>query len=184
MATSAGSAALQHTLRDDATPGQLVAIFIDGAEGRRPASPTEVVGAAVTTCIEIADGMLDGRDVTSTLHELSIAAAEWARADTPLDAVLRGVHEGVRLVVGLTFAHTPSGDRETLIDGFRVAMTIADRLCATVTQSYATTPCDASTTPPDSTRRECPSAPRRGQRTRPPKRRGPEGYKLWPIPPS
>ncbi|APE36634.1 hypothetical protein BOX37_24955 [Nocardia mangyaensis] len=133
-------------------PGQLVATLIDSTEALPPPH-AETVGAAVTTCIAIADGMLDGRNVTSVLRDLSVAAAQWARAGTPLDAVLREVHEGVRLVVGLTFAHTPSRDRETLIDGFRVAMTIADLLCATVTQSYSAAPCDASTSSQDSIRR-------------------------------
>ncbi|MDO3645393.1 hypothetical protein [Nocardia mangyaensis] len=153
MALSSGSAALRHTLRDEAMPGQLVATLIDSTEALQPPPHAETVGAAVATCIAIADGMLDGRNVTSVLRDLSVAAAQWARAGTPLDVVLRGVHEGVRLVVGLTFAHAPSGDRETLIDGFRVAMTIADRLCTTVAQSYAAVPCDASTSSPDSTRR-------------------------------
>ncbi|MEV0549033.1 helix-turn-helix domain-containing protein [Nocardia salmonicida] len=80
--------------------------------------------------------MLEGSDITHELGELAIIAAGLAGEGVPIDLALHGFHEGIRLVVGQMFVQYQDCTRETVIDGFQIAMTISDQLCMTVAHAY------------------------------------------------
>ncbi|MFD9548375.1 PucR family transcriptional regulator [Nocardia salmonicida] len=80
--------------------------------------------------------MLEGSDITPELGELAIIAAGLAGEGVPIDLVLHGFHEGIRIVVGQMFVQYRDCTRETVIDGFQIAMTISDQLCMTVAHAY------------------------------------------------
>ncbi|WP_243654919.1 PucR family transcriptional regulator [Nocardia alba] len=118
---------------------QLVSHFIDEVAtcDISPGTPMATNLAAITrTSLEIAQAMLEGRDIAHELGELANIAVEWAREGVPIDPVLHGFHEGVRIIVGQLFDQYQDCTRETLIDGFRIAMTINDQLCTTVAHAY------------------------------------------------
>ncbi|MFD4440193.1 PucR family transcriptional regulator [Nocardia sp. NPDC058519] len=118
---------------------QLVTHFIDDVAqcDVSPGTPMASRIVAITRIsLEIAQGMLEGRDVTHELGELAIIAAGLACDSVPIDLVLHGFHEGVRIVVGQLFVQYLDCTRETVIDGFQIAMAINDQLCMTVTHAY------------------------------------------------
>lgn len=119
--------------------GTLVGHFVDTVATCRTL-PGDAISGDVTTvtrlCLEIVGGMLDGRDETERLNRLSVAAAGWAREGVPVDAILHAFHEGFRLAFDAVFDGAGDGDRTSLIDGFRRAVTISDQLCTTVTLAY------------------------------------------------
>ncbi|MGW6421968.1 PucR family transcriptional regulator [Nocardia sp. NPDC055053] len=119
--------------------GTLVGHFVDTVATCRTL-PGDAISGDVTTvtrlCLEIVGGMLDGRDETERLNRLSVAAAGWAREGVPIDTILHAFHEGFRLALDTVFDGVGDGDRASLIDGFRRAVTMSDQLCTTVTLAY------------------------------------------------
>ena len=118
---------------------QLVTHFIDNVAtcNLPPGTPIAACLAAITqTSLEIAQGILEGRDVADRLEGLAIVAAELAHEGVPIDIVLHGLRESIRIVLGQTFVQDQDWTHDTLIDGFQIAMTISDQLCMTVTHAY------------------------------------------------
>ncbi|MGW5918772.1 PucR family transcriptional regulator [Nocardia fluminea] len=92
--------------------------------------------AIIRVSLAIAQGMSQGRDVADELGELATLAAELACDSVPIDLVLRGFHEGVRIVVGQLFVQYQDCPRDAVIDGFQIAMAINEQLCTTVAHAY------------------------------------------------
>ncbi len=140
MTIPSDNAAWRPTLHDVASlTDQLVIHFIDDVATYdiSPGTPIATrLGAITRASLEVAQGMLEGRDITHELGELAIIAAGLAGEGVPIDLVLHGFHEGIRLVVGQMFVQYQDCTRETVIDGFQIAMTISDQLCMTVAHAY------------------------------------------------
>ncbi|MFG2442513.1 PucR family transcriptional regulator [Nocardia fluminea] len=100
--------------------------------------------AITRVCLAIAQGMSQGRDVAHELDELATNAAELACDNVPIDFVLRGFHEGVRIVVGQLFVQYQDCPRDAVIDGFQIAMAVNAQLCTTVAHAYIGEHDDAS----------------------------------------
>ncbi|WKG12017.1 helix-turn-helix domain-containing protein [Nocardia sp. PE-7] len=140
MAIPSENAVWLRTLHDVASlTDQLVLHFIDDVATYdiSPGTPIATSLVAITRAsLEVAQGMLEGNDVTHELGELAIIAAGLAGEGVPIDLVLHGFHEGMRIVVGQMFLQYQDCTRETVIDGFQIAMTISDQLCMTVAHAY------------------------------------------------
>ncbi|WP_405145390.1 helix-turn-helix domain-containing protein [Nocardia salmonicida] len=140
MTIPSDNAAWRRTLHDVASlTDQLVIHFIDDVATYdiSPGTPIATrLGAITRTSLQVAQGMLEGSDITHELGELAIIAAGLAGEGVPIDLVLHGFHEGIRLVVGQMFVQYQDCTRETVIDGFQIAMTISDQLCMTVAHAY------------------------------------------------
>ncbi|MFJ4657159.1 PucR family transcriptional regulator [Nocardia sp. NPDC088792] len=55
------------------------------------------VTAVTRTCLELAHGVLEGRDVTAKIERLQRAGADWAREGIPIGTIHRAVHDGFAL---------------------------------------------------------------------------------------
>ncbi|UGT44737.1 helix-turn-helix domain-containing protein [Nocardia yamanashiensis] len=52
------------------------------------------VTVVTRTCLELATGVLEGRDVTAKIERLQRAGADWAREGIPIGTIHRAVHDG------------------------------------------------------------------------------------------
>jgi hypothetical protein len=140
MTIPSDNAEWRQSLHDVASlTDQIVTHFIDDVAqcDISPGTPMAARLVAITRLsLEIAQGILTGRDIAYDLGELAIIAAGLAGDSVPIDLVLRGFHEGVRIVADQVFVQFPDCTREAVIDGFQIAMTINDQLCTTVTHAY------------------------------------------------
>ncbi|AYF79246.1 PucR family transcriptional regulator [Nocardia yunnanensis] len=55
------------------------------------------VTAVTRTCLELAAGVLEGRDVAAKIERLQRAGADWAREGIPIGTIHRAVHDGFAL---------------------------------------------------------------------------------------
>ncbi|PKV98186.1 PucR-like helix-turn-helix protein [Nocardia fluminea] len=86
--------------------------------------------------LEIAQEMLDGRDVTDSLKELAILASGSACDGVPIDLILHSFHEGLQILMSGMFVRDQDCTREAVLDGFQFALTISDQLCMIVAHAY------------------------------------------------
>lgn len=72
------------------------------------------VTAVTRTCIELAAGVLEGRDVSAKIQRLQRAGADWAREGIPIGAIHRAVHDGFALAFDLIVEGTGPQDHARL----------------------------------------------------------------------
>lgn len=95
------AAPISGPLRDARTlSNTLVAHFADNV-ARCGTLPGDALRGEVTTvtrtCLELAAGVLEGRDVSAKIERLQRAGADWAREGIPIGTIHRAVHDGFAL---------------------------------------------------------------------------------------
>ncbi|MVU80994.1 PucR family transcriptional regulator [Nocardia sp. ET3-3] len=100
-AETAAAAPISDPLRDVRTLSTaLVAHFAEHV-ARCGTLPGDALRGEVTTvtrtCLELAAGVLEGRDVSAKIERLQRAGADWAREGIPIGTIHRAVHDGFAL---------------------------------------------------------------------------------------
>ncbi|UGT44880.1 helix-turn-helix domain-containing protein [Nocardia yamanashiensis] len=102
--------------------------------------PGDVISGDVTAvtrvCLELAVGMLDGRDLPEKTGRLAEAAAGWAREGVPIDTVLHSIHEGFKIGLDRVVSDATMRDYDSLIGGAKLVVTLLDTINATVARAY------------------------------------------------
>ncbi|WP_067573725.1 PucR family transcriptional regulator [Nocardia acidivorans] len=105
-------------------------------------------------CLELAVGMLDGKDLPEKTKRLEEAAAQWAREGIPIDTIHHAIHEGFKIGSDLVMANamsrhlrqdSPNGDAELVIaaadmdnilGGAAMVVELLDRMTCAVSLAY------------------------------------------------
>ncbi|WP_458686447.1 PucR family transcriptional regulator [Nocardia tengchongensis] len=108
------AAPISGPLRDARTlSNTLVAHFADNV-ARCGTLPGDALRGEVTTvtrtCLELAAGVLEGRDVSAKIERLQRAGADWAREGIPIGTIHRAVHDGFALSFDLIVDDTGPED--------------------------------------------------------------------------
>lgn len=118
--------------------------------------PGDAIHGDVTTitrmCLEIAVGLLDGRDIPEKTKRLEQAAAQWAREGIPIDTIHHAIHEGFKIGSNLVITsalsrhRSPDGpegtlviaaaDMENILDGSKLVVELLDRMTSAVSLAY------------------------------------------------
>lgn len=106
------------------------------------------------TCLELAVGMLDGRDLPEKTKRLEQAAAQWAREGIPIDTIHHAIHEGFKIGFELVISSAatqhirqdePDGettlalsvtDFMNMMDGAKIVVELLDRMTSAVAMAY------------------------------------------------
>ncbi|MEV6773773.1 helix-turn-helix domain-containing protein [Nocardia sp. NPDC051030] len=72
------------------------------------------ITSVTRTCLELAAGVLEGRDVTTKIERLQRAGADWAREGIPIGTIHRAVHDGFTLGFDLIVETTTAADYDRL----------------------------------------------------------------------
>lgn len=113
-AETATAAPISDPLRDArGLSAALVAHFAEHV-ARCGTLPGDALRGEVTTvtrtCLELAAGVLEGRDVSAKIERLQRAGADWAREGIPIGTIHRAVHDGFALGFDLIVDATGSED--------------------------------------------------------------------------
>ncbi|MEV6767887.1 helix-turn-helix domain-containing protein [Nocardia sp. NPDC051030] len=120
--------------------------------------PDDAIHGDVTsitrTCLELAVGMLDGRDIPEKTKRLEHAAAQWAREGIPIDTIQHAIHEGFKIGSDLVMGNAmsrhlrqdgPDGeaalviaaaDFDNIMDGAKMVVELLDRMTTAVALAY------------------------------------------------
>ncbi|MEU1427781.1 helix-turn-helix domain-containing protein [Nocardia sp. NPDC005746] len=106
------------------------------------------------TCLELAVGMLDGRDIPEKTKRLEEAAAQWAREGIPIDTIHHAIHEGFKIGSELVMASALSrhvrrededgevtlviaaADMDNIVGGAKLVVELLDRMTSAVAMAY------------------------------------------------
>ncbi|MGW4117740.1 PucR family transcriptional regulator [Nocardia sp. NPDC004711] len=112
------------------------------------------VTAITRTCLELAVGMLDGRDIPEKTKRLEEAAAQWAREGIPIDTIHHAIHEGFKIGSELVMANAMAGhvrreddagdvtlviaaaDMDSIMGGAKLVVELLDRMTSAVAMAY------------------------------------------------
>ncbi|MFC9995191.1 PucR family transcriptional regulator [Nocardia sp. NPDC127526] len=72
------------------------------------------VTAVTRTCLELAAGVLEGRDVTAKIERLQRAGADWAREGIPIGTIHRAIHDGFTMGFDLIVEESTPADYHRL----------------------------------------------------------------------
>ncbi|WP_245717296.1 PucR family transcriptional regulator [Nocardia jejuensis] len=118
---------------------QLVGHFIDNVV---PCGtlPGEFLSGDVTSvtraCLELAVGLLDGKDIPVKIGRLAETAAGWAREGVPIDTILHSIHEGFKYGLDLVSANSSAQDHVNMMDGVKRVVELLDAISVTVAHAY------------------------------------------------
>ncbi|MEU1209771.1 helix-turn-helix domain-containing protein [Nocardia sp. NPDC005825] len=112
------------------------------------------VTAITRTCLELAVGMLDGRDIPEKTKRLEEAAGQWAREGIPIDTIHHAIHEGFKIGSELVMASALSrhvrrededgevtlviaaADMDNIVGGAKLVVELLDRMTSAVAMAY------------------------------------------------
>ncbi|AHH19728.1 putative transcriptional regulator [Nocardia nova SH22a] len=106
--------------------------------------------AAVTVnCLQVVATILDGHGAPTgrQVAQLEAAAAQWARAGVPVEAVLHALHEGSKMAHALVAAQSEGDERAECIQIGARTVDLLNVVTSTVTQAYLREYSDAGDEP-------------------------------------
>lgn len=117
---------------------QVITHLIATGALRAPArsEPGADISAVVRLCLTWAIQRLEGAAAPERTERLEAAAAGWARAGTPLDAVLHAVHVGFAHGLELLCGRGGSAERGDIVAGAFVSLELLNRITTAVSKAY------------------------------------------------